>query len=382
MDDHRLVEFTRELVRERSLSGEEAGVVTKICAEMRALGFDRVWVDENGSAVGVVEGRLPGPTLLLDAHCDEVDAVAADWMHPPFAAVLEDGYIYGRGVTDMKGALAAMIYAAGHAERERMRGRVAVSATTLEEVMEGRTLATVMETVTPDFVVIGEATEFNLNHGGRGRAEIVLETYGKSAHSSSPQAGKCAVHAMMKVIEAFDRAPMPSHPLVGRGLMALTDIISEPYPSHSVIPYRCRVTYDRRLLPDETPETVLAELRALPGLEDVDLKAFILAGEEKTGKGTVLRNLKFFPAWAFPSDHPFVQAALVGLRAAGFAPNLGAYQFCTNAAYSAGEARVPTVGFGPGREVDVHIVDERMAVDDLLRAARGYAGIIAGVLYS
>ena len=69
-----------------------------------------------------------------------------------------------------------------------------------------------------------------------------------------------------------------------------------------------------------------------------------------------------------------------GCAAAGLDPQFGAYRFCTNAAYSAGTAGVPTIGFGPGREADAHVIDERLAVDDLLAAARGYRGIIESVM--
>ena len=75
-----------------------------------------------------------------------------------------------------------------------------------------------------------------------------------------------------------------------------------------------------------------------------------------------------------------MQAALRGLIAAGLTPKIGAYRFCTNAAYSAGVAGVPTVGFGPGREEDAHVIDERVAVADVLAAERGYRGIIETVL--
>ncbi|MBI5649652.1 MAG: M20/M25/M40 family metallo-hydrolase, partial [Chloroflexi bacterium] len=93
-----------------------------------------------------------------------------------------------------------------------------------------------------------------------------------------------------------------------------------------------------------------------------------------------LRGAKFFPAWVFPEDHPLVQNALRGLRDAGLNPRIGAYCFCTNAAHSAGIARVPTIGFGPASEGDAHIVDERIAMDDLIAAARGYRGIIEATL--
>ena len=59
-------------MRQPSLSSAEQAVADRIVAEMQTLGFARVWIDANGSAIGVVEDSQPGPTLLLDAHCDTV----------------------------------------------------------------------------------------------------------------------------------------------------------------------------------------------------------------------------------------------------------------------------------------------------------------------
>jgi putative selenium metabolism hydrolase len=282
----------------------------------------------------------------------------------------------------MKGALAAMIYAAAGLDRSRLRGRVVVSATVMEENLEGAALKDVMDAARPDFVVIGEATDLKLNRGGRGRAEIHLETIGRPAHSSTPHLGRNAVHDMLRVVAAIERLPGPNDPLLGPGILVLTDIISDPYPAYSVIPSRCRVTYDRRLLPGETVAGVLGDLRGLADLEGltIDLCATIAQGEHTTYTGAVLRGPKFLPAWVLPEAHPFVQAALHGLRNAGLDPEMSAYRFCTNAAYSAGMAGVPTIGFGPGREEDAHVVDERIAVDAVLAAERGYRGIIEAAL--
>lgn len=380
-DPAALVAFAQDLICIPSLSGEEATVVERIVAEMRAIGFDEVQVDANGSVIGIVNGAQSGPTILLDAHCDTVGiAPGSTWTHDPFAATVENGYIYGRGAADMKGALAAMIFAAGTADRGKLAGRVAVSATVLEEVMEGVSLETVIATVKPDFVVIGEATELNLNRGGRGRAEVHLETIGKPAHSSSPQLGVNAVHQMIKLIDAVESVPLGSDPLLGPALLALTDMISDPYPGYSVIPSRCRVTYDRRTLPGETAESVIGAIGEQPGAQGIHFNATIADGEHCCYTGAVLRAPKFFPAWVFAEDHPFVRAALAGLRAAGLNPQISAYRFCTNGASSAGVLGIPTVGFGPAAEGDAHVVDERLAVAELQAAAQGYRGIVEAVL--
>ncbi len=381
IDLEKMVEFTQALIQRPSLSGEEAAVAERVLDEMQSLGFDQIMADENGSIIGIIEGASPGKTLLLDAHIDTVGvAEGVAWQHEPFGAHVVDQAIVGRGAADMKGALAAMVYAAASVERSILRGRIVVSATTLEEVLEGVTLGTVMQAAQPDFVVIGEATGLNLNRGGRGRAEVHLTTIGRPAHSSSPHLGHNAVLDMMKVIAAIETVELPSDPLMGPAILALTDIISDPYPGYSVIPSLCKVTYDRRLLPGETPEEVLQAIRELPALHGIELEATIAVGAHLAYTGKTLHSPKFFPAWVFPENDWYVRHALAGLQKVGLQPQVSAYRFCTNGAYSAGIAGVPTVGFGPATEGDAHVVDERLKLDDLFAAARGYAGIIQAVL--
>ena len=377
-----LTAFAQRLIRARSVTTGEKAVVEVLAAEMIRLGFDHIWVDDWGSVIGVVEGSQPGPTLLLDGHCDTVGAHAADWIHDPWGGEIEAGRLYGRGAADMKGSLAAMIHAVAALDRRQLRGQVVVSATVSEEVAEGEALKYVINATHPDFVVIGEATQLNLNRGGRGRAELRLTTFGHSAHSSSPAAGRCAVTDMLRLIQAIADLPISMDPFLGHGSIVLTDIISEPFPGHSVIPYRCHVTYDRRLLLGESKTNLLNELSSLPGLADIEYSLKLANLEGCTYTGKQLCGEKFFPAWLFSETHPFVQSALYGLQSAGLKPGIGAYHFCTNATYSAGIAGIPTIGFGIGREEDAHIVDESVAIDDLLIAALGYQGIIQSVCQS
>jgi putative selenium metabolism hydrolase len=383
MQTTQLVQFTQDIVRIPSLSGQEEAVAKRIESEFRSLAYDRVWTDGNGSVAGVIEGSRPGKTILLDAHTDTVGiSPGVPWQHEPFGAQIEDDKIFGRGAADMKGALAAMVHAAAAVDRTRLAGRIVVSASTLEEVLEGVALRAVMDQTQPDFVIIGESTNLQLARGGRGRAEVHLTTIGRPAHSSSPQLGHNAVLDMMKVIAAVESISLPSDPFMGPAILALTDIISDPYPGHSVIPSICRATYDRRLLPGETPATVLDVIRQHPTLAGINLRVEIGAGHYTAYTGTTLVCDKFFPAWLYPEDDDFVTTALAGLHGAGIQATTGTYRFCTNAAYSAGLAHVPTVGFGPATEADAHVVDERLSIDDLLAAARGYRSIIEAVLSS
>ncbi|MEZ4611603.1 MAG: M20/M25/M40 family metallo-hydrolase [Caldilineaceae bacterium] len=298
MHTDRLISFTQALVQRPSLSGEEAQVAARVEEEMRALGFDAVDTDAYGNVIGVVNGAQPGKTLLFDAHTDTVGiSPGVPWDRDPFSGAVADGAIHGRGAADMKGALAAMVHAAAAVDRSALRGRVVVSASTLEEVLEGVALEQVMERYPPDFVVIGEASNLTLVRGGRGRAEIHLETVGRPSHSSAPQQGRNAVLDMMRVIAVVEALPLPDHPRMGPAINALTDIISDPYPGHSVIPSICRATYDRRLLPGETIDDVLAPIAGAPEIADIRLNATIGTGEYAAFTGHLFVKEKFFPAW-------------------------------------------------------------------------------------
>ncbi len=383
LDTDRLIAFTSDIVRIQSLSGEEGRVSRRIEEEMTALGFDRVWTDSVGNVVGVLEGAQPGPTIVFDAHTDTVGvSPGVPWALDPFSGAVKGGALHGRGAADMKGALAAMVHGIGGLDRAALKGKAVVSASVMEEVLEGVALEKVIAQTGADFVVIGEASDLQIVRGGRGRAEIHLTTTGRPSHSSAPQMGRNAVLDMMRVIAAVEDLALDEHPQMGPAIFALTDIISEPYPGHSVIPSICRATYDRRLLPGEAAERVLADISRRPELADIQLDARVGTGEYTSYTGHTFVTEKFFPAWLADDADPFVTGALAAVHGAGIDAGLNAYRFCTNAAYSAGAAGIPTIGFGPATEADAHVINERVQLDDLIAAARGYRAIGEAVLGS
>ncbi len=380
--DQALIDFTRSLVRLKSVLGDESRVADCVSREMRRLLFDHVEIDATGNAVGVVRGQHDGPTLLFDAHMDTVDVLPADaWTVDPFGGNLVDDRIYGRGTSDMKGALAAMVHAAAGLQRAELHGRVVVSASVGEELIEGAALRAVMENHPPDYVVIGEASGLDVVRAGRGRAEFVVETQGRPSHASLPHEGVNAVHVMAAVMTEIEGIPMPEDTFVGRGVMCLTDIISVPYPAHSVVPSGCRATYERRLVPGETLDDVEAQLGEACGRANAaDTSIELAVTDYRTYTGVTWNQPKWFPAWQLDEDHDLVQGALRGLRSAGFDPAQTSYQFCTNAAHSAGVAGVPTIGFGPSSELLAHVIDEYIETEQLTRARAGYAAISASLL--
>jgi len=383
------VSLCQELVSLPSLSGEEGKVAETLAAAMKANGFDRVDVDRYGNVVGRIKGDKPGPCVLFDGHMDTVPVPdPSAWTQNPFGGDIVDGKVYGRGTSDMKGALAAMVAAAAWFKAEtrgKFAGEICVAGVVHEELFEGIASSEISAKVKPDFVIIGEASELNLKIGQRGRAEIVVETMGVPAHSANPDKGVNAVHLMTDLIRAIEAVATPEQPVLGKGIRVLTDIKSTPYPGASVVPSGCRVTYDRRLLVGETPESVLAPFHeAIEKLSAADprfkAKAYFAKGREACYTGVHIQGERFFPAWLYDKDEPFVADTLAGLKAAGLKPELSHYSFCTNGSHYAGEAGIRTLGFGPSREDLAHTIDEYVEVDQLHQAATGYKAIIEALL--
>jgi putative selenium metabolism hydrolase len=383
-----VIALCQELIQRQSYSGDENGVVERMKQAFEALKFNEVFVDGYGSILGRIKGNRSGKALLLDGHIDIVPVPdESKWTHKPFGGEVVDGKIYGRGASDMKGAVSAMIAAAAFFAADTRRdfaGEIYVSGVVFEECFEGVAARKISERVKPDYVVIGESSELNLKRGQRGRAEIVVETFGKPAHSANPRAGVNAVYKMAELIGEIGKLKAPVHEILGEGILELTDIKSSPYPGASVVPDYCRATYDRRLLVGETKASVLLPLLELIGEmkrkdAQFEANAHFASDVQKCYTGEEIRGERFFPGWVMDQDDEFVQVALAGLRSAGLDAEIAQYSFCTNGSHYAGEAGIKTIGFGPSRENLAHTIDEYIEIDQLLKAVDGYYGILAAV---
>lgn len=384
-----VVKLCQKLIRQRSYSGEEQGVVQVLQENMKDLGFDEVTVDRYGNIIGCIKGKRPGKKLLFDGHIDTVPVTnAAEWQYPPFAAEIHDGKIYGRGTSDMKGAVAAMTCAAANFAKDTNKdfaGAIYVAGVVHEECFEGVAAREISKFVQPDYVVIGEASQLNLKVGQRGRAEIVIETFGIPCHSANPQKGVNAVYKMAKVIDAIRTLIPTRHPVLGDGILELTDIKSSPYPGASVVPEYCRATYDRRLLVGETKESVLAPIQQLldqlMALDpELKVKASYAVAAEKCHTGNEIEGERFFPGWLYEENSDFVQSVFGQLQEMGYHPSITQYNFCTNGSHYAGEAGIKTFGLGPSKENLAHTVDEHIEIEQLTKVTDCYYGVMQALL--
>jgi acetylornithine deacetylase/succinyl-diaminopimelate desuccinylase-like protein len=210
--------------------------------------------------------------------------------------------------------------------------------------------------------------------GQRGRAELIVEVDGRPSHSSRPDLGVNAVEAMADALRAARSLELPSHPRLGQAILVPTDVISRPFPALSVLPDRCTVTFDRRTLPGEEQDAVVAELQAVV---DAAVAPHGATGRVTLGvdrfdayTGAPVEAPNFAPAWFTGEDAPVARTALDALGA-----EPGLWAFCTNGSGTAALG-IPTLGYGPGDETLAHRVDEHIELEELHAGARGYATLV------
>ncbi|MBU1707153.1 M20/M25/M40 family metallo-hydrolase, partial [bacterium] len=176
--------FLADIVAIPSISRNEEKVVQRITQEMKAVGFDSVEIDDFGNVIGRIgKGKH---VIAFDAHIDTVDVGAPElWEgRDPFTPRIENGILYGRGASDQKGGMAALVYAGKGIKELALEGdwQVVIVGSVSEEDCDGLCWQYLVRegVVKPDVVVLTEPTEVSLYRGHRGRMEIEVSTSGVS----------------------------------------------------------------------------------------------------------------------------------------------------------------------------------------------------------
>ncbi len=368
-----VVALTQKLIQTEGLSGQEGAVADVVEETMKTLGFRDVSRDEYGNVVGRVGPPGNRTALLFDGHMDVVP-VTGEWTVDPFGAEIIDGRLFGRGSTDMKGGLAAAICGvASAAASGELVHEVAVSASVMEETIEGVALGSVLDELNPRMVVICEPSSLSIKTGQRGRIECLLRVTGKPSHAAHPDKGINPIDLSARGLEALREMTLPRQEGFGDAILVATDIITDPYPSISLIPNSATIRFDRRILPGETVDSVFNAMQDV--LDNVDPHAFSLSVSRdpiRTFTDKEVASPRFLPAWEIDAKHDLVQAAKSSVTGAGCDVKTGVYGFCTNGSESAGQRNIPTIGIGPGNESDAHIIDESVSIEELKKAATIY----------
>jgi putative selenium metabolism hydrolase len=376
-----LLAFAQGLVRLKSLPGQEGNAVRFVRDWMMALGFDEVRID----AMGNVVGRMgDGPrSVLFDAHLDTVDVHDADeWQVPPFSGDIVDGRLHGRGSVDMKGAMAAAVYAAVCAREQGWTAgkSVYVSGTVMEEDCDGENLKHLFQELDlrPECVVICEPSSNRIALGHKGKAQIVIKTRGLSAHGAAPEKGVNAVYEMAEVIRRVEALNLGLPKIDGRrGSIVLSRIASKS-ASLNAVPSECEIYLDRRTVPGETEASVQAEIEGLVAGKDATWAVGTLRRTSWTGLEVIYEP--FHPAWQIDPSHALTRTCVAAYGATfGREPaDYFFWDFSTNAVTPV-SLGIPTIGFGPGDPALAHMRDESCPVEEILDACRFYANLIQSI---
>jgi succinyl-diaminopimelate desuccinylase len=393
-----LVELTRELIRFPTVN--PPGEAYRPCAEfigerMRSRGFAVDYVRAAGTPgdserhprINVIArrvGRARGPCVHFNSHIDVVQS-GGGWSMDPFAALVRDGKVYGRGACDMKGGLAASIIAVEALidSDAALPGTLEISGTVDEEsggyggvhflAQRGWFSAPRV-----DHVIIPEPLNVDrvcIGHRGVWWAEI--ETHGRMAHGSMPFMGDCAVRHMHAVLDRFERDLYPKlaarhtdMPVVPSGARHSTLNINSIHGGQAEMPGyptpcvadSCRMIIDRRLLIEENLDGVKAEITEL-------LDQLV---KERAGFRYGIRDIFEVRPTMADRDGPVARSTAAAIRRVlGRAPEF----ICSPGTYD--QKHIDRVGklrdciaYGPGILDLAHQPDEYVVIEDMVNSAK------------
>lgn len=374
MDREQLSKLTAELVAIPSMNPldgpigngrGEGDVAAFVASRLEEAGID-VELREGAPGRPSVVARIPGQSedaVWFDSHLDTVSVEGMAF--EPFEGRIEGDTLFGRGSADDKGSVAAMMAAAMAVAKsgETPPATVIFTATADEEYRMSGMLGLLESGLTARAGIVGEPSGLEIVIAHKGVARFTVSTSGKAVHSSRPEDGVNAIYRMGKVlaaIEAYAKGGVgrETHPMLGKATLSVGVVRGGEFVN--VVPDRCEIDVDRRLLPDEDGRRAVSTVReylANALQDDVGLK--------------VAAPSLVVPAMSIISDHPLVQAvASVVREVTGKAP-LNGMQGTTHAGQMAG-AGIPAIVFGPGRMGQAHTAAEELDLNQLEQAAAVY----------
>ena len=380
VDLGRMVEILKALVQVPSVNppgetAEAAGVLQRHLEEVGFHGFQRVEPSPGKVSLVARWGSPGGRRLIWNGHLDVVPVGDAEaWQHAPFSGEQEGDRIFGRGACDMKGAFAALLGAVAAIQEAgfQTEGEVVVQAVADEEMLGPLGTGYLVEhlPVEADAAICGEPTGLVPVIAAKGLQWWKFVTRGASCHASAPHLGVNAVEKLLDFLGALRQIPLDRiHPLVGRPTLAITMISGGI--KENVIPDYAEAIADRRVVPGEDPEEFRRQVRAL-------IEEFCARNRDVRVEATVVQEAA--PS-EVPADAPIVRICQRVARAVlGQEVAPAGIPGTTDARFLINRARIPTCILGPGGLEQAHTRDEYISLDQLVRGARVYAGVLCEFL--
>jgi acetylornithine deacetylase/succinyl-diaminopimelate desuccinylase-like protein len=248
------------------------------------------------------------------------------------------------------------------------RGEVILAAVSDEEG-ESSGARHLLRSLEADAAIVGEPTNLRLITCHKGSLRPVVEIQGRAAHAAQPQDGVNAVIGAGKFLAMIEEHARElaaiQHPLVGSPTIA--PVLVAGGEALNMVPERCTMTFDRRLVPGEEEAAVITRLTTL------------LTRFNREQPGLTGRIARFAPSTGGPSetaaDDPFVRSCAAALATIGQEGELGGMQVNCDMSHFR-QAGIPTVVFGPGEPRDMHTVDESIALSELDRGVHSYVAMV------
>ena len=357
------VDLTRELLRLRTINppGDEASCIEPLAARLGAAGFVCRSHDLAPGRPNLVAryGDAERPALAFTGHLDTVPLGDAPWSRDPFAGEIADGRLYGRGASDMKSGVAALVVAACRYAVSGGETPVEIVLTSAEETgLEGaKQLAGIAGSLgRAGALVVAEPTGNLPAFGNRGTVWLEFTFHGRTAHASAPEHGR---NALLLAAEAALRLAAHDfggvrHPVLGRPTLTVSRL--QAGSNFNSVPDRAVLGLDLRPLPDADLDAVIADLSARAGPE---------AG---------LREVVRCPGlWTDPAEPWLATALEVAAGITGTVARQETVPFNTDAAFlTPAYGGVPTLILGPGELAQAHQTDEWCAAAKIDEAASIY----------
>ncbi|MDM7940192.1 MAG: ArgE/DapE family deacylase [Methanothrix sp.] len=328
-------------------------------------------------------------TLVIYAHLDVVPAEGS-WETDPFSLTRKNGRVYGRGVSDCKGSIAALIAAlrallqtddAKNRPAHDLKYNLCILLTTDEEVggYSGLCYLTDIGWVQGDYMLCMDGFSDDVVLGSNGMITWEVVVHGRSAHSGSSFMGVNAVERSLVVMEELmrlkkvvqsRRSMIPaSSALEALGKKHLMPVLNITMINggikENIVPDRCVLRGDRRVIPEESMEDAIAEIEKAIKPLDVEL------------------DLRFFPGYPPMSvnpDHRWVAEVRAAVqRGMGFLPRLSGAQGSLDQAYATEKTHIPTCVYGVGRQLEsnIHSPNENVRIADLEGFSRFLVELLA-----
>ncbi len=365
-------------------------IQTFIKEYIEKLGFNTdQWEVYPGDAnvVGILQGKDSKHynSLIVNGHVDVAEVGdEKEWDSSPFTARIQDSYLYGRGAADMKGGLAASLFAIKILQDlgVTLNGDLQVQSVIGEEVGEAGTLACTERGYTADYAVVVDTSDLHIQgQGGVITGWITIESKEthhdglrrKMIHAGGGIEGASAIEKMMKIIAGLQElerhwAVTKSYKGFPPGINTINPAVIEGGRHAAFVADRCALWITVHFYPNEDYQTVTKEIE-----EHIRAVAAADPWLRKNppqfnwgGTSMIVDRGEIFPSLELDNGHPGMHILINSYeKSLGQMPVVGMSPTVTDAGWL-GRAGIPTVIFGPGKLEDAHAVNERVEIQQLL----------------